>query len=287
MIVVTLTDCPLRLRGDLSKWLMEINTGVYVGKASARVREELWKRICKHAVHGRAAMVFSANNEQGMSFYVHNTTWKPEDFEGITLMRRPAEAGSGKIPQSNAGIQQMLRGQNAAKIKKKKKEGYIVVDLETTGLKSETDEIIELAGIRIIDHQIKEEISLLVRPEQAIPEEITKLTGITPDMIEKDGHPLEEALEKFLDFIGDSTIISHNLNFDRAFLNAACKKAGKEKLRNAGRDTLSIARRTIDDIENYKLTTLAKYFELPKEESHRALPDSRTTYRLYEKLKEI
>ena len=46
MIVVTLTDCPPRLRGDLSKWLLEINTGVYVGQLNKRVREELWKRIC-------------------------------------------------------------------------------------------------------------------------------------------------------------------------------------------------------------------------------------------------
>ena len=45
MIVVTLTDCPPRLRGDLSKWLLEINTGVYVGQMNARVREKLWERI--------------------------------------------------------------------------------------------------------------------------------------------------------------------------------------------------------------------------------------------------
>lgn len=45
MVVVTLTDCPPKLRGDLTKWLMEINTGVYVGKVSARIREMLWTRI--------------------------------------------------------------------------------------------------------------------------------------------------------------------------------------------------------------------------------------------------
>ena len=54
MIVVTLTDCPPRLRGDLSKWLLEISTGVYVGQLSKRVREELWKRICDNLPRGRA-----------------------------------------------------------------------------------------------------------------------------------------------------------------------------------------------------------------------------------------
>ncbi len=48
MIVITLSDCPPKVRGDLSKWLIEINTGVYVGQVSARVREELWKRICEN-----------------------------------------------------------------------------------------------------------------------------------------------------------------------------------------------------------------------------------------------
>ena len=45
MTVVVVTDCPAKLRGDLTKWMIEINTGVYVGNLSARVREELWIRI--------------------------------------------------------------------------------------------------------------------------------------------------------------------------------------------------------------------------------------------------
>ena len=58
MIVITLSDCPPKVRGDLSKWLIEINTGVYVGQVSARVREELWKRICEnlHASNVRSAV---------------------------------------------------------------------------------------------------------------------------------------------------------------------------------------------------------------------------------------
>ena len=46
MIVVSLTNCPPKLRGDLTKGLIEINAGVYVGRVSARVRDELWQRIC-------------------------------------------------------------------------------------------------------------------------------------------------------------------------------------------------------------------------------------------------
>lgn len=74
MIIVVLTDCPPKLRGDLSKWLFEINTGVYVGNVSARVREALWIRICETVQQGQATMVYPAPGEQKMEFRVHNTT---------------------------------------------------------------------------------------------------------------------------------------------------------------------------------------------------------------------
>lgn len=73
MIVLSLSNCPPKLRGDLSKWLVEINAGVYVGRVSARVRDELWQRVCENLRDGRATMVFRANTEQGMDFRVHNT----------------------------------------------------------------------------------------------------------------------------------------------------------------------------------------------------------------------
>ena len=95
-----MTDCPPRLRGDLSKWLQEVNTGVYVGNVSARVRDALWERVCENLKNGRATMVFSANNEQRMDFRVHNTSWKPVDYEGIQLIRRPLPSSVAE----NAGL---------------------------------------------------------------------------------------------------------------------------------------------------------------------------------------
>lgn len=84
-----MTDCPPQLRGDLSKWLFEINTGVYVGQVSQRVREALWLRVCDHLRNGRATMVYSTNGEQKMDFRVHNTAWEPVDYDGLKLMPRP------------------------------------------------------------------------------------------------------------------------------------------------------------------------------------------------------
>ena len=88
-----MTNCPPRLRGDLSKWLCEINTGVYVGNVSSRVRDALWDRVCQNLKNGQATLVFTTAGEQRMDFRTHNTTWEAVDFDGIKLMRRPAAAG--------------------------------------------------------------------------------------------------------------------------------------------------------------------------------------------------
>lgn len=88
MIVVVLSITPDRLRGVLTRWLLEIASGVYVGHASARVREYLWQRIVEDAGDGRALMVWSCRSEQGLDFRAHNHSWEPVDLDGLLLMRR-------------------------------------------------------------------------------------------------------------------------------------------------------------------------------------------------------
>ena len=65
MIVITLTKVPASLRGDLTKWCQEIQSGVYVGNVNARVRERLWERINKNICQGEATLVYKTNNEFG------------------------------------------------------------------------------------------------------------------------------------------------------------------------------------------------------------------------------
>jgi CRISPR-associated protein Cas2 len=88
VIVVVLAVTPDRLRGSLTRWLLEISPGVYVGHAPARVREMLWLRIVEDVTRGRALMVWSSKGEQRLKFLVHNHNWGPVDFDGLTLMRR-------------------------------------------------------------------------------------------------------------------------------------------------------------------------------------------------------
>ena len=89
MIVIVLSACPVSLRGDLTKWLLEINPGVFVGRVSARIREKLWARVLESGSTGRATMVFPADNEQRLEFRVNNADWEPVDFEGVKLIYRP------------------------------------------------------------------------------------------------------------------------------------------------------------------------------------------------------
>lgn len=94
MVVVILTACPTGLRGHLTRWLLEVSPGVFVGKVSARVREELWMRVLDMVKDGKALMIFSKRGEQGLSFLVHHHEWDPVDFDGLTLIRRPTEQSS-------------------------------------------------------------------------------------------------------------------------------------------------------------------------------------------------
>jgi len=72
--------------------MLEIAPGVFCGRISAKVRDEMWIRIVDLAKDGRALMVFTRRGDQGLDFRVHRHDWEPVDYEGVTLMRRPEQA---------------------------------------------------------------------------------------------------------------------------------------------------------------------------------------------------
>ena len=94
-MVLVVTACPAGLRGDLTKWVMEITPGVFVGDPSARVREAIWERTTELCKDGRALLIWSTNNEQGMEYRTHRHDWVPTDFDGLTLMMRPQKDRQG------------------------------------------------------------------------------------------------------------------------------------------------------------------------------------------------
>ncbi len=89
MTVVVLVAVPPGLRGHLTRWLLEISPGVFVGQVTARVRDHLWIRIVKYMGEtGRAIMVQAADTEQGLDFRCVGGPWQPVDLDGLKLVQR-------------------------------------------------------------------------------------------------------------------------------------------------------------------------------------------------------
>ncbi len=286
MVVITLTNCPQKLRGDITKWLCEISTGVYVGQLSARVRDALWSRICENIKNGQATMVYSYANEQHFEFRVHNTSWKVRDFDGIKLMLHPnttdnaneLRAGFSKASKRLAGI----RKQSTSG---KKNPGLVFIDIETTGLDTLADEIIEIAAISVNANEEPEPWSTLVKIGKPIPVEITKLTQITDEMLEG-GVEIQEALKQLSEIIKGKTVVCYNRKFDMLFLRNAYSKADIEFPVGKAIDLLMTARKKVSGITNYKLGTLAEYYGIPFENQHRAMADAEILYKVFLKLNE-
>jgi CRISPR-associated protein Cas2 len=291
MIVLTMTDCPIGLRGDLTKWLFEISPGVFVGQVSARVRDQLWERIKDAIKDGRVTMVFNVNNEQHLDFRVHNSSWEPIDFDGIKLMLRPSPSRIKQLGELRLGFSKASKRQVSKRAAKRQgsryPDTYVVIDLETSGLNPEEHEIIELGAILVEENEISERFSILLRPQTAITPMIEELTGISNSMLQKEGLEPPEALQKFIEFLKDLPVLSHNVDFDLGFLRKACTNCNLPLLNNRSIDTLALSRRKVKQVVNYKLSTLAAYFSIVTMQTHRSLADCEITYHLFEKLKKL
>lgn len=288
MVVIVLEKCPLALRGDLTKWLQEISLGVYVGQVSARVRDELWKRVCDECKNGRATLVYSARNEQHLNFKVHNTTWEPIDFDGIKLMMHPSPArtkalGKKRMGWSDASVRSKAR-------RKKSSSGliepdeYVAIDVETTGLDVDKDEIIEIAAIKVIGGEEAARFHTLVRSEKRVPKKIVELTGITDDLLNSQGVNLELALDDFISFVGEDIVVAHNATFDSDFIQASCEECDLDDFDNECIDTIALAKKKMPKAKNYHLSTLLDMLDLDNEIHHRAESDCDAALRLFRKL---
>jgi DNA polymerase-3 subunit alpha (Gram-positive type) len=161
---------------------------------------------------------------------------------------------------------------------------YLAFDLETTGLSPMSDRILEIGAVLVEEEEVTDTFETFIDVGIPVPAHITKLTGITGEMIA--GSPgVREAVTRFLEFSGDRVILGHNLQFDYSFMKRNVVNMGLSYERQ-GLDTLKIARLCLPELESRSLDRLAAYFGIPEEHHHRALDDALTTARLYERLKE-
>ncbi|MBR0137060.1 MAG: PolC-type DNA polymerase III, partial [Erysipelotrichaceae bacterium] len=161
---------------------------------------------------------------------------------------------------------------------------YCVFDLETTGLSTRYDYIIEFGGCKVVNGvlQDKTKFQLFVKPPVKLPPFITYKTNITDQMLEN-ALPIEEAIDKILDYIGDDVLVAHNASFDYNFLNDKLKEMGRKPLTNPCIDTLDLAKQLVKNRKYYRLGLIAKnyHIEYNDEEAHRGDYDAEVLARVF------
>lgn len=157
---------------------------------------------------------------------------------------------------------------------------FVVFDLETFGLNSHKNEIIEIGAIKLKGTRIVDTFSSFVNPNKIIPKKISELTHITQDMVDN-APTIEDVLPKFLEFTKDAVMVAHNSAFDMGFIRRDAKKYMGIDYKPSIIDTLQMARDLYPDLKGYNLDRLNKTFKLSLENHHRAIDDAQSTAKLF------
>mgnify|MGYP002759787590 CR=1 FL=1 len=160
---------------------------------------------------------------------------------------------------------------------------YVVFDVETTGLSSQYDKIIELAAVKVKDGEIVDKFERFSNPGERLNETIKNLTGITDDML-VDAPPIEEVLSDFRDFVGDAIYIAHNASFDMGFIDTGFERLGYGATTNGVIDTLELSRTINTEMGKHGLNFLAKKYGVELTQHHRAIYDAETTAHIFVKM---
>jgi len=153
-------------------------------------------------------------------------------------------------------------------------EEFVAFDLETTGLSSRSDRIIEIGAVILKNGKEVDRFQTFVDPERPLDKKIVDLTGITDEMLV--GAPrIEEVLPKFLDFIGGRVLVAHNSDFDTGFIRAECARLGYDYSYTAA-DTLILSQNLLSHLNKFKLNIVANALSLPDFNHHRAADDAMT-----------
>lgn len=181
-----------------------------------------------------------------------------------------------------------MLGINCGKKLEKYVPDYVVFDLETTGISPVSDEIIEIAALKVLNGYVVEEFSTLVNPLRLIPYSASMVNGITDEMV-AEAPALENVFPDFLDFVGDSILIGHNIHtFDLKFLYKAADNFYGKTLNNDYIDTLVLSKICLPGLPRRRLVDLASYYHISSDGAHRALNDCHMNQQVFEALgKEI
>lgn len=180
---------------------------------------------------------------------------------------------------------------------------FVVIDTETTGLDYDLCHLIEVSALKYANGVCVDAFTTLIQPplteaysfgedgemeiaKHYVDEFISELTGITNEML-ADAPELESVLPDFLDFIGDSILIGHNVNFDINFLYDAAMDVCQRPVQNDYIDTLRVARKVFPNLQHHRLSDVAQACGIAAEGAHRAEDDCRTTAACYEAMRSL
>jgi len=159
------------------------------------------------------------------------------------------------------------------------KETYVIVDIETTGLDFEKNEIIEIGALKAHNGEIVDIFSTLIKPSTSLPAKIIEITGLSDEML-YDQPSMSTVAPQFLKFIDGSLLVAHNTDFDIPFL----KHHVKQNFTNFIVCTLKLSRLLMKNLQNHKLKTVAQGFGITAQNQHRAIGDVETTFQIWQKM---
>ena len=158
---------------------------------------------------------------------------------------------------------------------------FVALDIETTGLDSGRDSIIEIAALKFKGNRIEDEWSSLINPNRHIPEFITTLTGIDDAMV-RQAPRIRDITQEFEAFVGDCPVIGHNVRFDLGFLQKYIPLALNDVI-----DTYELAAVLMPSASRYNLGALGKQLGILLPATHRAMDDTRVTQAAFNRLFEM
>ncbi len=156
---------------------------------------------------------------------------------------------------------------------------FVAIDIETTGLSEQRDEIIEIAAVRFANGHVTDSFDSFVKPRGKVPKFIQQLTHISASDL-TEAPEIKEVLHRLRSFVGKSILVGHNVAFDIGFINHNFALAGEFPLVNGAWDTAELSRIYLPFTANHKLGTMVKHFDIQLENAHRADADALATGQL-------
>ena len=152
---------------------------------------------------------------------------------------------------------------------------HVALDLETTGLDSDRDNIIEVGAVKFQGDQTIDTFQTFVNPARQIPDFVQRLTGISPDQV-ANAPFFSTVADRLKEFIGPHPVIGHNVAFDLRFLGTHSLP-----LANTAYDTWDLASVLLPTTSQYSLVYLAAHLGINHDNAHRALDDAMATQQVF------